>query len=36
MIGYALHYKLGDYTLVVNANEALHVISQCPQCKRLL
>lgn len=36
MTGYDLHYKMGDYTMIVQANEAEYVNSQCPQCGRLL
>ena len=36
MVGYDLHYKIGERTLIVQANETVYVNSQCPQCKRLL
>ncbi len=36
LIGYNLHYKIGEPTLIVQANETLYVNSQCPQCKRPL
>jgi hypothetical protein len=36
LLGYELHSKLRDYTIIVRADLAEHVHSQCPQCKRLL
>lgn len=35
-IGYDLHYKINDCTLIVRSDQAVYVNSQCPQCKRLL
>ena len=36
MLGYDLHYKLNDYTIIVRADQTAYLNSQCPQCKRLL
>lgn len=34
MISYDLYYDVGDYTIIVRADNAAYVQAQCPECKR--